>query len=365
MSADRYAERRARTLEAAEAAELAGLLVTPGSDFVYLTGHAAEPYERLTLLILAVGREPVLVVPTLERPLAEAAAGVAGVEIVDWRDDQDAHEVAARILRSGRYAISDQTWTSHLLELERATADCLFVSAGRALPLLRAVKDDEEVALLRAAGRAADAAFADLVAVPFAGRRELDIAEVVSERLLEHGHDRVDFTIVGSGPNGASPHHGAGERTIESGDAVVLDFGGARERYVSDITRTVFVGEPDDEQRTVYQVVRAAQQAAFEAVRPGVAAQEVDRAARAVVSEAGYGDRFVHRTGHGIGLDVHEPPYIVEGNETLLEAGMTFSDEPGIYLAGRFGVRIEDQVVVTPGGAERLNEASRELTVVA
>jgi Xaa-Pro aminopeptidase len=365
VSADPYSQRRVRALEAAEAAGLAGLLVTPGSDFVYLTGHEADPYERLTLLILAVGRDPVLVVPTLERPLAEAAAGIGGVELVDWRDDEDAHEVAARILRAGRYAISDQTWASHLLELERATADCLFVAAGRTLPLLRAVKDEEEVGLLRAAGRAADAAFADLVGVPFAERRELDIAEVLGQMLLEQGHDRVGFTIVASGPNGASPHHGAGERTIEQGDAVVLDFGGARERYVSDITRTVFVGEPDGEQRTVYDVVLAAQQAAFEAVRPGVAAQDVDRAARAVIAEAGYADRFVHRTGHGIGLDVHEPPYIVEGNETQLQPGMTFSDEPGIYLTGRFGVRIEDQVVVTPSGAERLNEASRELTVVA
>ncbi len=361
----RHAERRARTLEAAEAEGLAGLLVTPGADFEYLTGHAAAPYERLTVLILARGREPMLVVPTLERPLAEAADGVRGVEIVDWRDGEDSHEVVARILRSGRYAITDQTWASHLIDLERATADCLFVAAGRSLPLLRAVKDDEEVALLRSAAEAADAAFADVVEVPFAGRRELEIADELSARLLEHGHETVDFTIVASGPNGASPHHAAGERTIEPGDAVVMDFGGVRERYWSDITRTVFVGEPDEEQRRVYEVVRAAQQAAFETVGPGVAAQEVDRAARTVITQAGYGDRFVHRTGHGIGLGLHEPPYIVEGNETLLQPGMTFSDEPGIYLADRFGVRIEDQVVVTPTGAERLNEASREVTVVS
>jgi Xaa-Pro aminopeptidase len=227
------------------------------------------------------------------------------------------------------------------------------------------VKDDEEVELLRTVALAADEAFADLLELPFAGRRELDVADVVRERLVERGHETTDFAIVASGPNGASPHHGAGERTIESGDAVVLDFGGTREGYYSDITRTVFVGEPQEEHRAVYEVVRSAQQAAFDAVRPGATAQEVDRAARGVISEAGYGERFVHRTGHGIGLDLHEPPYIVEGNETLLEPGMTFSDEPGIYLPGRFGVRIEDQVVVTTNGAERLNEASRELTVVA
>jgi Xaa-Pro aminopeptidase len=365
VSANRYARRRARALQASEAAGLAGLLVTPGSDFVYLTGHGADPYERLTLLILATGRDPVLVVPTLERPLAEAAPGIDGIEIVDWRDADDPHEVAARLLRAGRYAITDQTWASHLIGLERATADCMFVAAGRSLPLLRAVKDDEEIGLLRAVARAADAAFADLVETTFAGRRELEVADVVRERLVERGHETADFAIVASGPNGASPHHGAGERTIESGDVVVLDFGGTREGYFSDITRTVFVGEAEEEQRAVYEAVRAAQQAAFDAIRPGVAAQDVDRAAREVISDAGFGDRFVHRTGHGIGLDLHEPPYIVEGNETPLEPGMTFSDEPGIYLPGRFGVRIEDQVVVTPTGAERLNEAPRELTVVA
>jgi D-alanyl-D-alanine dipeptidase len=203
------------------------------------------------------------------------------------------------------------------------------------------------------------------VELPFRGRRELDVAADLDRLLRAHGHGRVDFTIVGSGPNAASPHHGASERRIEHGDAVVLDFGGVADGYCSDITRTVFVGEPSAEQAAVYGIVREAQQAAFEAVRPGVAAQDVDRAARAVIADAGYGERFVHRTGHGIGLEIHEPPYIVEGNATPLAAGMTFSDEPGIYLPGRFGVRIEDQVVVTEDGAERLNEATRDLTVVS
>lgn len=367
MSEARYGERRRRALASAEEAGLAGLLVTPGADLVYLTGHAPPGggLERLTVLILAAGRDPILVVPTLERPAAESATGMDAVEVVDWRDGEDPYEAVARILRSGRFAITDRTWSSHLLALEHATADCLFVAAGRALPLLRAVKDTEELELLRAAGEAADAAFGDVVTLPFAGRREVDVAADLHRLLLEHGHERVDFAIVGSGPNGASPHHEAGDRTIETGDAVVMDFGGVREGYCSDITRTVFVGEPDDEQRRVYDVVRAAQQAAFEAIRPGVMAQDVDRAARGVIVEAGFGERFVHRTGHGIGLEVHEPPYIVEGDETVLRAGMTFSDEPGIYLPGRFGVRIEDQVAVTAEGAERLNDATREPVIVA
>jgi Xaa-Pro aminopeptidase len=318
------------------------------------------------LLVLSVGNDPTLVVPTLERPSAEETAGVALLTLRDWRDGRDdPYAIVAGMLAPGRYAITDRTWASHLLALERLAPDRSFASAGEALPLLRAVKDPEEIDRLRAAGSAADAAFADVIELPFAARSETELAAELDRLLLEHGHQRVDFTIVGSGPNGASGHHEPGARRIAPGDAVVMDFGGVRDDYCSDITRTVFVGEPTDEQREVYAIVRAAQQAAFEAVRPGVSAQDVDRAARAVITEAGYGDRFVHRTGHGIGLEIHEPPYIVEGNATPLEPGMTFSDEPGIYLEGRFGVRIEDQVVVTVQGAERLNEASRDLTIVA
>jgi D-alanyl-D-alanine dipeptidase len=367
VSADRYADRRLRTLEAAEAAGLGGILVSPGPDLAYLTAYAPPPLERLTLLVLSAGADPTLVVPTLERPLAERAAGMAGLlTLRDWRDGRDdPYAMVAAMLAPGRYAVTDRTWASHLLALERAMPGGSFVAAGEALPLLRAVKDADEIERLRAAGSAADAAFADVIAQPFAGRAETEVAVELDRLLREHGHQRVDFTIVGSGPNAASGHHEPGERRIEAGDAVVMDFGGVRDDYCSDLTRTVFVGEPAHEEREVYAIVLAAQQAAFEAVRPGVAAQDVDRAARTVITDAGYGDRFVHRTGHGIGLEVHEPPYIVEGDETPLEPGMTFSDEPGIYLEGRFGVRIEDQVAVTVEGARRLNEASRELTVVA
>ena len=364
MNAETFAERRRRAGDAAEAAGLAGLLVSPGPDLAYLTGHTPPPLERLTMLLLVTGREPILVVPALERLLAEHAPGAAGLEMLDWRDGEDPYRHVARALPAGRYAVTDQTWASHLLELDHATADCLFVAAGKILPLLRAVKDADEVDRLRAAGRAADATFDDVVQLAFAGRRELDVAADLERLLRSHGHQRVDFTIVGAGPNSASPHHHAGERPIEVGDAVVMDFGGVLNGYCSDLTRTVVVGEPADELRRVHEVVRAAQQAAFEATRPGVAAGEVDRAARTVIAEAGYADRFLHRTGHGIGLEVHEPPYIVEGDTTPLIAGMTFSDEPGIYLEGRFGVRIEDQVVVTDAGADRLNDAVRDLLPV-
>ena len=346
-------------------AGLAGLLVTPGPDLAYLTGYAPLPLERLTLLIVTPGREPRMLVPELERPAAVTSPGGAVMEVVGWRDGEDAYGMAARMLGAGRYAITDQTWAVHVLGLGRATADVSLVAAGRAVPLLRAVKDDAELAALRAAGAGADAAFGQIAEVRFTRRRELDVAADLDAFLREQGHERVDFTIVGSGPNGASPHHEAGERVIEVGDVVVMDFGGIRDGYCSDITRTVVVGEPTPEQAEVHEVVRRAQQAGVDAVRPGSACQEVDRAARSVIEEAGYGELFVHRTGHGIGLEVHEPPYMVEGNDLPLEPGMTFSVEPGIYLPGRFGVRIEDIVACTAEGAERFNEAPRDLRIVA
>jgi D-alanyl-D-alanine dipeptidase len=235
-----------------------------------------------------------------------------------------------------------------------------------ALPMLRAVKDAAEVERLAAAGAAADACFLALLSVRFSGRTENEVAADLAQLLLDHGHSQVDFTVVGSGPNGANPHHEAGDRTIEIGDMVVLDFGGLKDGYGSDTSRTVHVGgDPTDEERRIHDLVRAAQQAGFEAVRPGATCQDVDRAARAVIAQAGYGDRFLHRTGHGIGTTTHEPPYMVEGEQRPLQPGMCFSIEPGVYLADRFGVRIEDIVVVQDDGTgRRLNSTNRELQFV-
>ena len=231
--------------------------------------------------------------------------------------------------------------------------------------MLRAVKDASELARLEAAGAAADATFGEIVKVRFAGRRETEVAADLARMLREYGHEQVDFTVVGSGPNGANPHHEAGDRVILDGDMVVLDFGGLKYGYGSDTSRTVCVGEPTAQMQEVHDVVRAAQQAAYEAVRPGIACQEIDRAARRVIAEAGYGEQFIHRTGHGIGMTTHEPPYMVEGEQRPLVPGMCFSIEPGIYLAGRFGVRIEDIVTVTEQGGRRFNNTDRGLTIVA
>ncbi|MEU7281537.1 aminopeptidase P family protein [Streptomyces sp. NPDC045431] len=366
FTADDYRARMARAADAAAAAGLAGLLVAPGPDLVYLTGYRVPAdTERLTLLVLVPGEEPVLVVPALEAPDAARAAGAAALTLRDWTDAVDPYAVAAPLLDpKGRFGVSDNAWAMHLLGLQRRLPDSAYAALTEALPMLRAVKDARELERMEAAGAAADAAYREILKVRFSGRKETDVAADLAALLLNFGHSQVDFTVVGSGPNGANPHHEAGDRTIEEGDMVVLDFGGLKHGYGSDTSRTVHVGEPTPEERRVHDLVREAQQAGCEAVRPGVACQEVDRAARAVITEAGYGEHFIHRTGHGIGVTTHEPPYMIEGEELPLVPGMCFSVEPGIYLPGRFGVRIEDIVTVTEDGARRFNTTPRELAIV-
>jgi Xaa-Pro aminopeptidase len=359
--------RMERAVAQAEAAGLTGVLVTPGPDLIYFTGYRPVAItERITMLVLQTARDPAMIVPVLERPDAEGAPGAAAVSLTDWADGHDPYAATAGLLDPhGRYAISDSAWSMHLLGLQQALPDSGYVSMTSALPMLRAVKDAEELERLAAAGASADASFEQILGVRFAGRRERDIGADLAGFLRDHGHSEVDFTVVGSGPNGANPHHEMSERTIEDGDMVVLDFGGLQDGYGSDTTRTVHVGEPTGEEREVFEVVRRAQQAAFEAVRPGIACQEIDRVARKVIDEAGYGEYFIHRTGHGIGLTTHEPPYMVEGEARELEPGMCFSIEPGIYLPGRFGVRIEDIVTVTEDGGRRLNNTTHELHIVS
>ncbi|MFG2511151.1 aminopeptidase P family protein [Streptomyces sp. NPDC048584] len=366
FTADDHGARMERAARQAAEAGLAGLLVAPGPDLVWFTGYTpTAATERLTLLVLAAGRDPVLVVPTLEAPDAERALGACALTLRDWTDGKDPYAATAALLdANGRFGISDNAWAMHLLGLQAALPGTSYASLTEALPMLRAVKDAAELELLAAAGAAADAAFEEIRQVAFAGRRETDVAADLAALLRRFGHSQVDFTIVASGPNGANPHHEIGDRVIERGDMVVLDFGGLKDGYGSDTSRTVHVGEPTDEERRVHDLVREAQEAGFRAVRPGVACQEVDRAARAVIADAGYGEYFIHRTGHGIGVTTHEPPYMIEGEEQPLVPGMCFSVEPGVYLPGRFGVRIEDIVTVTEDGGRRLNNTEREMVIV-
>lgn len=366
FTADDYKARMDRAARQAAGAGLAGLLVAPGPDLVWLTGYTPTAVtERLTLLVLAPGRDPVLVVPTLEAPDAERAPGASALTLRDWTDGKDPYAATAALLDTdGRFGISDNTWAMHLLGLQQTLPGTSYASLTEALPMLRAVKDTAELDLLAAAGAAADAAFEEIGNAPFAGRRETDVAADLAALLRRFGHSQVDFTIVASGPHGANPHHETGDRVIERGDMVVLDFGGLKDGYGSDTSRTVHVGEPTDEERRVHDLVREAQEAGFRAVRPGAACQDVDRAARAVIADAGYGEYFIHRTGHGIGVTTHEPPYMIEGEEQPLVPGMCFSVEPGVYLPGRFGVRIEDIVTVTEDGGRRLNNTAREMVIV-
>jgi Xaa-Pro aminopeptidase len=361
-----FAARMRQVVNSADEQGLAGVIVTPGPDLVWLTGYQPTAItERLTMLVLSTDNEPTLLVPMLERPDVEAAAGADSVSLVDWEDGTDPYEIASPLLRSdGQFGISDSAWAMHLLGLQGALPASRYQSLTECLPMMRAVKDDNELMRLAAAGAAADSTFGEIVHRRFAGRRETEVAADLAALLQEFGHEQVDFTVVGSGPNGANPHHEAGDRVIEPGDAVVLDFGGLRFGYGSDTTRTVCVGEPTAEIREVHEIVRQAQQAGVDAVRPGVSCQEIDRAARKVITDAGYGEQFIHRTGHGIGVTTHEPPYMVEGEEQPLVPDMCFSVEPGIYLAGRFGVRIEDIVTVTEDGGQRLNNTDHGLRVV-
>jgi len=358
---------------AARDAGLAALLLTPGPDLRYLTGYDAHQLERLTCLVVpaapapAAGPGPFMVVPRLELPAAQASpAGGLGLELIAWDETDDPYAlVAARLgLTGGRVGLSDRMWALMVLRLRDALPGASQDLASAALRQLRIRKSAAEVAALRAAGEAIDRVHARVPGWLRAGRTERQVAADIADAIIEEGHATVDFTIVGSGPNAASPHHEVSDRELRRGDAVVVDIGGTMPSgYCSDCTRTYVIGTPPPEFAAYYRVLRDAQQAACAAVRPGVSAEAVDAAAREPITAAGFGEYFVHRTGHGIGLECHEDPYIVSGNAEPLRPGMAFSIEPGIY-PGPHGARIEDIVVCTDDGYERLNNAGRELVCV-
>jgi Xaa-Pro aminopeptidase len=336
------------------------LLLSVGADLPYFTGYRAMPLERLTMLVLPAEGPATLVVPALEAPRVFPHPEAFCLEPWDEGEDPVA-QVARQCRPGGRFGVGDGTWAVFLLALQQRLPGASFLPASTFTGGLRRRKEAGEVDLLRRAGAAVDRVVARLDGTRFSGKTERQLSAEVATMVVEEGHEAATFSIVGSGPNGASPHHEAGDRVMQPGDAVVLDFGGRLQGYHSDITRTFFVGDPPGRFCEVYDVVRAAQEAGVAAARPGVPAQEVDRAARRVITEAGFGPFFMHRTGHGIGLEEHEAPYIVEGNGEALEPGTAFSVEPGIYLPGEFGVRIEDCVVMTGEGAERLNTAPHDL----
>ncbi|MCA9271438.1 MAG: aminopeptidase P family protein [Phycisphaerales bacterium] len=361
-----YERRLTDAAAGAADAGLAGLVVTPGYDLRYLIGSRAQTFERLTALVIPAAGRPVVVVPRLElAALRESATADLGLTVRDWVDGDDPHGLVALSLGGhGRVAVTDSMPALHLLPLAERLGAVPVLATG-VLAGLRMVKDDAEVAALRAAGAAIDRVHAQVPQFLRSGRTEAEVAADITEAIVAEGHSEAAFVIVGSGPNGADPHHQCSDRRLEVGDIVVVDIGGPVEPgYHSDCTRTYSLGEPSEEIAAQCAILQRAQAAAVAAVRPGVTAAQVDAAARDMLAEAGLAEFFVHRTGHGIGLSVHEEPYIVAGNDLPLRPGMVFSIEPGIYLPGRWGARIEDIVVVTADGAESMNCRPHELTVV-
>jgi Xaa-Pro aminopeptidase len=409
----RYADRLARARQELVARGIDALLLGPSADLRYLTGYAAPLLERLTMLVVPANGDPRLVVPALEAALAHEQLGDVPLEVVAWRETDDPvalvraaldasavldvsgasgerrREVPASApgdpawpggnppVRGQRLAVGDRLWSTFLLRLQAAMPNASFTVASTVTRHLRMVKDEDELDALSRAAEAIDQVIEQLTELRWAGRSERDLAWELDQAIRAAGHDETCFVIVGSGPNSASPHHEPGDRVIQPGDVVVVDIGGRLDGYCSDTTRTLVVGEPPEGFLELYEALRYAQLAGCQAVRPGVAASAVDKACRDVIEQAGYGSYFIHRTGHGIGLEEHEDPYIVAGNDEPIAPGMAFSIEPGIYLPGKFGARIEDVVICPdpdlepePGpagaqaGAFRLNRTSRKLRVV-
>jgi Xaa-Pro aminopeptidase len=364
------AERLSRVRDAMRSAGVDALLLSLGADLPWLTGYEAMPLERITMLVLPADDEATLVVPALEAPRVAHDRRLFALR--PWGETEDPIRLIAELVGTrAELGVSDRAWAVHVLALQRALSGATLRPASVVTSPLRAVKDPAEIAALQAAGAAADRVAAALLAgeIALIGRTEAAVSKEISARLVAEGHARVNFAIVGSGPNSASPHHEPGARVIRSGEPVVCDFGGSLHLadtvgYCSDITRTVVTGAPDPEFAALYGVLETAQAEAVEAAKVGATCESVDAAARLPITEAGYGEAFIHRTGHGIGIEEHEDPYLVTGNRTSLVAGHAFSVEPGIYLSGRFGARIEDIVVATTDGPLRCNTADHSLHVV-
>jgi len=371
FESDVYANRLQRAAQEAATAGVGGLVVTPGYDLRYLTGSRAQTFERLTALVVPASGTPTVIAPRMElAALQDSAIGDLGIPISDWVDGENPYELVRAALGSpdgalsGTIAVTESMPALHLLPLTELIGTVPILATG-VLRRLRMVKDASEIDALRKAGAAIDRVHALVPELLVPGRTEAQVAADIAEAIVAEGHSEVAFIIVGSGPHGADPHHECSDRELQTGDIVVVDIGGSYEPgYNSDSTRTYSIGEPDSDVAHRISILEQAQQAAVRAARPGVSAQSVDAAARRVLVEAGMGEAFVHRTGHGIGLSVHEEPYIVEGNDLILEPGMAFSIEPGVYFPGQWGARIEDIVVVTENGCESVNSRPHGLTVV-
>src|SRR3954470_11511882 len=343
------------------------LLLSVGPDLPYLTGYEAMPLERLTMLVLPVDGDASLVVPRLEAPRVQEHPDL--FTLVPWDETDDPIALVGALTgKPATAAIGDRTWARFLVDLQHELPDTAFRRGSEVMGPLRAVKDAAEIAALRRAATAADRVATQLQSgeIPLVGRTEADVSKDIGRRLVAEGHDKVNFAIVGSGPNAASPHHEPGDRVIQANEVVLCDFGGTMKSYCSDITRCVWTGgvEPPSEFRDLYAVLLTAQQAAVDAAVVGTPCEDVDGVARRIITDGGYGPYFIHRTGHGIGIEEHEDPYIVGGNCEALAPGHAFSVEPGIYFPGQWGARLEDIVVAAESGPDALNTVDHGLVVV-
>ncbi len=342
------------------------LLLSVGSDLPYLSGYTAMPLERLTMLVVPRDGEATMVIPRLEAPRVAEQAGVFSLR--PWNETDDPVAIVRELAGSPRVAaIGDTMWARFLVDLiDGWGSSTRFVRSTTVMNELRMRKDAAEIAALASASAAADRVAAQLHAgeIALEGRTEAQVSADISARLITEGHDVVNFAIVAAGENAASPHHHAGDRVIQAGEIVLTDFGGTMNGYCSDITRCVFLGEIPAEIADAYVVLHEAQAAGVAAGVVGSPCQEVDRASRAVITAAGYGEYFIHRTGHGIGMEAHEDPYMVEGNALPIEPGHAFSVEPGIYVPGKWGMRLEDIVVASDDGPVALNFANHALVAL-
>ena len=365
MRHDVFTDRIERVRQQLEFSGLDAVCLSVGADMPYLIGYEAMPLERLTMLVVDRSDTPTLFIPELETARVTPVDGV--FEMVGWGETTDPISlVAARLGARTKVAMGDTMWARFVVDLLGARPDLQLHRSSTVMTPLRAVKDAAEIDALRTAAHAADRVVGQLQsgAVPLVGRTEAEVAADLSARLIDEGHDVVNFAIVATAENAASPHHHPGDRAIEAGDLLLTDIGGTYAGYCSDITRCVSIGEPSAEVVEAYAVLHEAQRAGVAAGAQGGACQDVDRAARRVIDDAGYGDYFIHRTGHGIGMEAHEDPYMVEGNDEPLVAGHAFSVEPGIYVAGAYGMRLEDIVVAGVDGPDQLNQSNHDLVVV-
>ena len=361
-----FAERLERARQAMRAQGVDVALLSLGLDMPYLTGYNAMPLERLTMLVLPANGDAVMVIPRLEAPRVQPMPSVFSLH--PWNETDDPVAITAELVRSAApssrvVAVGDQMWARFLVDLMPLLPNTQYRRSVDVIGSLRMRKDSAEIEALRAAGSAVDKIAAELQAgsIALVGRTEAQVSADLSARIIAQGHDVVNFAIVAAGENAASPHHHPGSRVIQPNEIVLCDFGGTMNGYCSDITRCVYTGEPSSEVAEAYAVLFEAEAAAVRAATVGTPCEEVDAVARRVITAAGFGEYFIHRTGHGIGLDAHEDPYIVSGNSLALEAGHAFSIEPGIYMPGKWGMRLEDIVVATVDGPDSMNHADHHL----